>query len=154
MDRAFYAPDGDDPEHALPRNLAPVTDKGWLLAAPGGGRTIVQIAWHVAEYKFMYANQAFDGGTMDWHDFDSRHKPELPGRDAMINFLSEGQAYLRGFVDKLDDGELIVERKWHPGPMMETRWLISAMIEHDLYHSGEINHIRALLQGNDVWPDY
>ena len=38
--------------------------------------------------------------------------------------------------------------------MMETRWLISAMIEHDLYHSGEINHVRALLQGNDAWPDY
>jgi hypothetical protein len=91
---------------------------------------------------------------MDWHDFDSRHKPELPDKAAMIKFISEGQSYLRGFVDKLDDGDLIVKRKWHPGPVMETRWLISAMIEHDLYHAGEINHIRALLQGNDAWPDY
>jgi hypothetical protein len=25
------------------------------------------------------------------------------------------------------------------------------MIEHDLYHAGEINHIRALRQENDRW---
>ncbi len=135
-------------------NLKDVRDEEWRLFPPGGGRSIAFITEHVAECKFMYANQAFDGGTMDWHNFDSRHKPELPGRAAMIHFLSEGQAYLRGFVDKLDDGELIVKRKRHPGPMMETRWLISAMIEHLLYHAGEINHIRALLQGNDAWPDY
>jgi len=26
------------------------------------------------------------------------------------------------------------------------------MIAHDFYHAGEINHIRALLQGTDRWP--
>jgi len=72
----------------------------------------------------------------------------------MIDWLREGHAYLRGYVENLDDGELTVKRKWHPGPMMETRWLVSTMIEHDLYHAGEINHIRALVQGNDAWPQY
>jgi hypothetical protein len=33
----------------------------------------------------------------------------------------------------------------------ETRWFIVTMIEHNLYHAGEINHIRALSQGNDNW---
>ena len=31
------------------------------------------------------------------------------------------------------------------------RWIISVMIEHDVYHAGEINHLRALMQGNDRW---
>jgi len=35
--------------------------------------------------------------------------------------------------------------------MKETRWLIGVMIEHDLYHAGEINHLRALRHGNDRW---
>ena len=35
--------------------------------------------------------------------------------------------------------------------MKESRWIIAVMIEHDLYHAGEINHIRALRQGNDGW---
>jgi hypothetical protein len=34
---------------------------------------------------------------------------------------------------------------------METRRVIELMIQHPLYHIGEINHIRALLQGNDDW---
>jgi len=27
--------------------------------------------------------------------------------------------------------------------------MISVLIKHDLYHAGEINHLRALKQGND-----
>jgi len=35
--------------------------------------------------------------------------------------------------------------------MKETRWLIAVTIEHDLYHAGEINHLRALKHGDDRW---
>ena len=35
--------------------------------------------------------------------------------------------------------------------MKEPRWLVRVMIEHDLYHGGEINHIRSVLQGADRW---
>jgi len=31
------------------------------------------------------------------------------------------------------------------------RAIIGVMIAHDLYHAGEINHLRALRQGNDQW---
>jgi hypothetical protein len=29
--------------------------------------------------------------------------------------------------------------------------IISIMIEHDVYHAGEINHLRSLMQGTDYW---
>ena len=35
--------------------------------------------------------------------------------------------------------------------MKETRWIIKSMIEHDLYHAGEDNRMRALGQRNDRW---
>ena len=37
------------------------------------------------------------------------------------------------------------------GEMKETRWIITVMIQHDLYHAGEINHIRSLRQQSDRW---
>jgi hypothetical protein len=30
--------------------------------------------------------------------------------------------------------------------------MLIIMIAHDLYHAGEINHLRALLNGTDRWP--
>ena len=50
-----------------------------------------------------------------------------------------------------DDGELAKPSRTNRGEMKDLRWIIAAMIEHDLYHAGEINHIRALRQENDRW---
>jgi len=35
---------------------------------------------------------------------------------------------------------------------LSTQTIIRIMIGHDFYHAGEINHLRALLQGTDRWP--
>ena len=37
------------------------------------------------------------------------------------------------------------------GEPKETRWIIAVMIGHDLYHAGEVNHIRSLRQQDDRW---
>jgi hypothetical protein len=37
------------------------------------------------------------------------------------------------------------------GEQKETRWIITAMIQHDLYHAGEINHLRSLHRQTDRW---
>ena len=50
-----------------------------------------------------------------------------------------------------DDAELLKPRRTNWGEMKETRWIIKSMIEHDLYHAGEINRMRALRQRNDRW---
>ncbi len=150
LDQAF---EGHD-EHALLVNLASVSEEQWLWQPPGGVRTIAQIAEHVGDCKFMYANHGFADGTMTWDDFSGRWK-DLPPKDEMIDWLKEGQAAFRGQVAALEnDYELMTPRKAPWGQEYETRWLIGAMIEHDLYHAGEINHIRALAQSNDSWPNY
>lgn len=153
LDRAFFAPSGDDPEHGLLRNIAGVRDEDWLCAAPGGGRTVVQIAWHVAACKFMYANHGFEDGKMTWDELFA-HWESAPPKSEMIEWLNEAHAYFRRVIEPLDDCDLTVQRKAPFDAMFETRWLIANVIEHDLYHAGEINHIRGVLQGTDAWPVY
>jgi hypothetical protein len=49
----------------------------------------------------------------------------------------------------LDDAGLEESRKSHWGEMYPVRFFAGVMIQHYAYHAGEINHIRALHQGND-----
>jgi hypothetical protein len=75
---------------------------------------------------------------------------------AATQWLGDAQAYLLGFVrDLSDDAELDVPHKAHWGELVPTYDLIVTMLEHDLYHAGEINRTRALLQDDDGWwkPD-
>jgi hypothetical protein len=70
----------------------------------------------------------------------------------LMDWLREGHRRLRDSIVALPgDGELLRERRTNWGDMAETRWLIKTTIEHDLYHAGEINHMRALRQENDRW---
>jgi hypothetical protein len=146
LDKAFDS----EFEHALVKNISSVRDEDWTRLPPSAKRSIAQIAQHVGDCKFMYANHGFGDETMDWGDFTDRWQNLAP-RDAMVDWLREGHATFRGCVESLDDSELTVEREAPWGERFETRWLIAAMIQHDLYHAGEINHIRALLQDNDAW---
>ena len=55
-------------------------------------------------------------------------------------------------VDELeDDAELEVPRKAHWGDLVPTNVLLTIVLQHDLFHGGEINHLRALLQDDDEW---
>ena len=46
---------------------------------------------------------------------------------------------------------IVRPRRTNWGELMETRWIIAVMIQHDLYHAGEINHLRSLRQRTDRW---
>ena len=71
-------------------------------------------------------------------------------RESVLQWLAEGQRRLREHVAGLEDDAELTQLRWSNwGKQYETRWLVKTMIEHDLYHAGEINHIRALCQGND-----
>jgi hypothetical protein len=166
LDQAF---EGND-EHSFLADLNSLRDDDWNWAPPGGNRTIAHIVGHVAACKLMYDHYAFGEGTWNWEtplstalsglDFNSaltvdmsQHPPEgsEPSPQQMLAYLKEGHRRLRASVALLDDAGLVQQRALNWGGTAETRWIISVMIEHDLFHAGEINHIRALRQGNDRW---
>ncbi len=72
--------------------------------------------------------------------------------EALLGHVREAHARVRGSVDGLgDDAELFRLRRTNWGELRETRWIVKATIEHDLYHAGEINRLRALRQADDSW---
>jgi uncharacterized damage-inducible protein DinB len=152
LDQAF---DGQT-DASLMANLRDVTEREWLWLPPGGGRSIQQIVGHVGGCIYMYENHAFGDGTMTWFDdivtrYDASQGKSSPSKEEVVAWMREGQQRLRQSIKALDDDELSRTRS-RVGEPRETRWIISHMIEHALYHAGEVNHIRALAQGTDKWP--
>ena len=152
IDRAFA-----DSEHSLLKNLSSVREESWTRIPEGGKRSIQNIVAHVGMFKFMYANHGFGAGDLDYGEPPAKPAPErLVSVGAAMDYLRDGHEYLTGCIRELeDDSELDALRKAHWGGLAPTRHIIVTMIEHDLYHAGEVNRARALLQNDDGWfvPD-
>ncbi len=148
MDRAFAGN-----EHSLLDNIGTVTAESWDALPPNARRSVREITHHVGMFKYMYTNHAFRAGDMDYDDPPASPPPErLANLSAATDWLREAHEYLTGCIRELEsDAELDVPRKAHWGEMVPTHHIIVTMLEHDLYHAGEINRTRALLQDDDAW---
>jgi len=151
MDEAFA---GDD-WHSLMTNVKAVGPDEWLWVPRGGARPIGEMVSHIAGCKNMYQDHAFGRATLTWTDpaADQKiHDSSPVGIDALLARLLEAQQRLHASVVALgDDAELMRPRRTNWGELKETRWIIKALIGHDLYHAGEINHLRSLRGADDRW---
>jgi hypothetical protein len=133
-------------------NLKTVSEKSWWWVPQGGERSIYDITLHVGSCKYMYDNHAFGDGKLSWDNPVlapwRNTKPEL---DEVVRWLEQGHNLLKKHISELEDVELVKFRKTNWGEIKETRWIIKVMIEHDLYHAGEVNHIRSIYQKDDSW---
>ena len=153
MDQAF---DSNDGWHSLMKNVEAVRDDDWGWVPEGGKRSIARIVRHCGA-RYMYSNHMFGDRAMTWATIPP--PPALSDHAGMIAWVREAFRQMREGVAALtDDAELSLLREspfesepgaGAPWRQAETRWLITVMIQHDLYHAGEINHIRALRQAND-----
>jgi uncharacterized damage-inducible protein DinB len=137
---------------ALLTNLATVSEAEWRALPPGATRTIESMALHVAACKVMYDDYAFGPGTKQWGT------PEVEGwvgAEAQMNEAIERlRRTHRSFVEHvadLADDDLDRPRMTNWGEMRPTRWIVAAIIGHDFYHAGEINHLRSMLGTDDRW---
>lgn len=154
MDEAFRGRgiEESNESQALLTNLATVTDDQWRALPAGAVRSIADIASHVGACKIMYDDYAFGAGTLRFGT------PEVEPFDAggtpaeVTAWLESAHARLVAHVGALpDDSELDRPRLTNWGERRPTRWIVAAMITHDAYHAGEINHLRSLLAGDDRW---
>ena len=145
-----------DPDQSLLANLRDVQEDDWTALPLGAGRSIADIIEHVAWGKWMYEDYAF--GSASLH---GDQPPLIPADGArsrphheLVAWLTEGHHRWLASVRALsNDSELEHERLANWGDHLKTKVLIRIMIAHDIYHAGEINHLRALLHGMDRWPD-
>jgi uncharacterized damage-inducible protein DinB len=153
LDQAFE----DDEEHSLLVNLRDISPDDWHRRIEGVQRSIRQLAYHAGVAKHLYADHLFGAATTS---YDSVLRSAPATRDAaekgvVITWMREGHQKMRDGVASLADGDLETVVRSHWGAMMQKRRLISGIIQHDAYHAGEINHLRAMLQGNDGWwPEF
>jgi uncharacterized damage-inducible protein DinB len=138
-------------------NLKDLRDDDWAWVPPGGVRSIHDIVGHAASSKVMFENHAFGDASLDWMDaaFDLA-QPRRPGEavdaPALIAWLRDSELRLLRSVDGLaDDAELERERGVPWGGRRTTRWIIRHLVQHDAFHAGEINHLRAVHQRDDMW---
>jgi uncharacterized damage-inducible protein DinB len=144
-----------DPDHSLLANLRDLSEQDWTALPSGAGRSIAEILEHVGWSKWMYEDYAFGPASLR-----GDQPPLIPAggarsrpREELLEWLKEGHNHWLNSVRNLaDDSELDRERLTNWGDKLPTRTIIRIMVAHDFYHAGEINHIRALLQGTDRWP--
>jgi uncharacterized damage-inducible protein DinB len=144
-----------DLDQALLRNLQGLRDEDWTALPAGAGRSIADFLEHVGWSKWMYEDYAFGSASLR-----GDQPPLVPSNSArsrppqeLLAWLTKGHHRWLSSVRALEgDSELERERPTNWGDRLPTRVLIRIMIGHDFYHAGEINHIRALLQGTDRWP--
>ena len=144
MDEAFEG----EMAQSLLSNLEGLREEDWEWVPQGGGRSIAQIANHTAGALFMWENHSFGAGELTWEDprwYEERSITQ------MSEWLRQAYGTLRSRVAELDDEQLLEPRPTHWGGTVETRRVIASTVEHLAYHAGEINHIRALHQGDDAW---
>jgi len=155
MDEAFRGRgiEASNESQALLPNLRSVPDEAWHEVPEGLSRSIEAIAVHVGACKIMYDDYAF--GTASLRFATPEVEPWTSGEaemDDVLPWLETAHGRLAEHVASLaDDRELDALRLTNWGEQRPTRWIIAAMITHDAYHAGEINHLRSLLGPDDRW---
>jgi hypothetical protein len=155
LDEAFRGAgiEESNESQALLPNLATVSAAAWRALPPGAARSIESIALHVGACKVMYDDYAFGPGTLRFGTPEVEPWSEGSAPQAgVVAWLGSAHARLTGHVAGLaSDAELDVLRPTNWGERRPTRWIVAAMVTHDAYHAGEINHLRSMLGGDDRW---
>ena len=154
MDEAFRGAgiEESNESQALLPNLATVTPEQWRALPAGAARSIADIANHVGACKIMYDDYAFDACTLRFATPEVEPFATEGSQEQVVAWLESAHARLAAHIAALsDDAELDVPRMTNWGELRPTRWIVAAMITHDAYHAGEINHVRSLLAGDDRW---
>ncbi len=125
----------------------------WDRPLAPGGRTIREIAAHCGVAKFIYADFAWGEGGASW---DERWAalPSLATAEETVAWLREGQQKLLAGVAGMSDETLDQPLRVHWDDTRSARQLATMLARHDVYHAGEINFLRSVLQGTDRWDCY
>jgi hypothetical protein len=70
----------------------------------------------------------------------------------VVAYAREGQGKLLAALGALTEAGFDAHVRVHWGETMPARHVFATLMEHDLYHAGELNVLRSVLRGVDRWP--
>jgi uncharacterized damage-inducible protein DinB len=138
--------------HATMRNLGSLREDDWDWVPAQGERTIRELVSHIGACKLIFASQLFGDGSIDWDDPESTKRDRAEGSVAeAIAWLRWTHEVFRDGIASITDADLSTTPSGYWGKPTELQWSIEVMIQHEVYHAGEINHTRAQHHGDDGW---
>lgn len=135
--------------HSLVWNLHNVSTEELDATRVRGDRTIRDIVKHIGMCFLMYEDSVFGTGTRNWGELEFNGVVPDGDTEQLIGWLRQTHEKFRNTVAELTDAQLTELSSWG-APWTNLR-IIEVMTQHPLYHIGEINYARALLQGNNDW---
>lgn len=109
---------------------------------------ILDILLHVAADAFIYPDQAVGQDSPTTAMVEAQFHDRGGNLQAALGLLDAGHAHLRDVLASLNDADLarrVEAAGIYQGASVET--LFIELIEHDVYHAGQINYIRSLYEG-------
>lgn len=112
----------------------------------GFSGSILDILFHVAADSLAMINQFFGDRTLTYEGVHERFKAKGGNLAAALALLAEGYDSARKALKKLPDRDLL--KKVGKKKAWRTDSVFMELIEHYLYHAGQINYICCLWEGD------
>lgn len=106
--------------------------------------SIRDIVFHVTGDKLVQLSAAFDGGRDNWDTVTERLSKNDKSR--MFDELQEAHELQIDWIRKLPEERLNEQVATTMGVMLSAEDVFIMLIEHDLYHAGQIRYIRNVLE--------
>ena len=136
--------------HSMMGNLYSCRPEDWDTLPAGAVRNIRELVQHVGGCYLMYENHGFGDRSMTWED--NTIDGLAPGgsiEDTLVWFRAAHRKF-RESLASISDDQLDELTYAHWGGQLPRRRVVDLMLQHGIYHAGEINHLRCLIQGNDA----
>lgn len=146
-----------DPWHAFRRNVDSARPEEWGVQPEkwtagefaSDNLSIIHLTVHVGGSKIMHTNKAFGDGKMQWHTVPMPASWDMP---TVLAWIDEGHQVLADGLAALTDDEQLAEmRETAWGAPMRRDVILGVIINHDIYHAGEINRQRGLIRNCEGW---
>lgn len=107
--------------------------------------SVANIVYHVSGDKLVQLSAAFGGGEITWDNLTLTKG----SADEMLRQLEEcNHAVEERLKRQTDESLKAIVASWG-GKKMTAENLFLMLIEHDLYHAGQVRYIRNLLEKED-----
>ncbi len=112
--------------------------------------SIVEIVFHVGGDSLYQLDHALGERRLTWEELEERFQAEGGDLQAALKLAEEGYQALQRALDPLTDEDL---QRTYPTPESQGKRqrtleeFFEMMIEHHLYHAGQIVYARCLYQG-------